>query len=56
MLLKSAEWREEIIHAERNPYFNGQIGFLLNFSGVLEFYRNNNHFSWVHVQDINYLE
>lgn len=56
LLLKSTEWRKEIIHAERNQFFNGQIGFLLNFAGVLEFYRKNNHCSWDHFQDTNYLE
>ncbi|MBT0090791.1 DUF262 domain-containing protein [Vibrio alginolyticus] len=56
LLLKSAEWRDEILLAEKNTFFNGQIGFLFNFSGVLEFYRENNHCSWDDELDSGYLE
>lgn len=36
LLLRAPEWRALIERAERHPYFRGDIGFLLRFSGVLD--------------------
>lgn len=33
-LFASPGWKECLMEAERRPYFNGQIGFLLEFAGV----------------------
>ncbi len=38
LILKDSEWRELILTAEANAYFDGQIGFLLEFAGIIEEY------------------
>lgn len=40
------EWASIIYETEKNPYFEGQIGFLLEFSGILEYYTENNDCNW----------
>lgn len=56
LLKKSDEWRKTIIDAEHHPYFSGQIGFILYFSGVLEYFRNNKHCSWTNEEDTIFLQ
>jgi hypothetical protein len=51
LILKSGDWRDAILRAENHLFFKGQIGCLLNFSGVLEYYRNNNSCNWDSIQD-----
>lgn len=46
LILKSDEWRQAVIDAERHPFFKGQIGSILNFCGVLEFYRKQMDCNW----------
>jgi hypothetical protein len=46
LILKSDEWSEIILDAEKHAFFNGQIGCILNFSGILEFYREHGHCDW----------
>ena len=45
-LIEKAGWRELIEDAEKHPYFNGQIGFLLEFSGICEYYAANKNLNW----------
>lgn len=45
-LIEQAGWRELIEDAEKHPYFNGQIGFLLEFSGICEYYAANKNLNW----------
>lgn len=51
LILKSDDWKNTILHAENHPFFKGQIGCLLNFSDILEYYRNNNDCNWDTSQD-----
>lgn len=46
LILKSDDWKNTILQAENHPFFKGQIGCLLNFSGILQYYRNNNNCNW----------
>ena len=46
LILKNAEWRKAIITIENHGYFNGQIGFLLEFSGIDEYLKKNGHINW----------
>ena len=46
LILKSDDWRDKVLEAEGNNFLNGQIGCLLNFSGILEHYRQHNHCDW----------
>lgn len=41
LVKKSDRWREAIIALEKHKYFNGQIGFVLEFSGIVDYYKNN---------------
>lgn len=46
LILKSGDWRDKVLEAEGNTFLNGQIGCLLNFSGILEYYRQHNNCDW----------
>lgn len=55
LILRSDQWKQAILEAEKqpfydsdkkHPFFNGQIGFLLNFSGILEYYREHGDCKW----------
>ena len=46
LILKSGDWRDKVLEAESNTFLNGQIGCLLNFSGILEYYRQHNNCDW----------
>ena len=49
-------WQELIEQAEKHPYFNGQIGFLLEFSGVCEYEDKNKKLLWSEEQNANFME
>ena len=55
LLLKSEDWQSAIYTAENHPFFKGQIGFLLNFSGILAFYREHKDCNWNEVDNNQYL-
>lgn len=55
LILRSDQWKQAILEAEKqtffdsdkkHPFFDGQIGFLLNFSGILEYYREYGDCMW----------
>lgn len=48
LMLASTEWRESILHAEKQnyPYFNGQIGFILEFSGLYSYFQEHAGSTW----------
>lgn len=43
---KSSEWKDEIVTIENHPFFRGQIGFILKFSGIFDYYRENKNLNW----------
>lgn len=45
-LVGRSEWKSCIENAEKHPYFNGQIGFILQFSGICDDYRENHELTW----------
>ena len=53
---KSKEWEELVVNTEHHTFFKGQIGFILSFSGILEFYRDNDCCEWDRGQNIAYLD
>lgn len=55
LILKSKLWSELILSVEKHSFFNGQIGFIFNFSGILGFYREHNHCNWLVEEDENYI-
>ena len=46
LILKGDNWRDEIISIEKNEYFKGQVGFLLDFAGIVDYYQENENCSW----------
>lgn len=55
LLLRSSEWREAIVSAEKHSFLKGQIGCILNFSEILSFYREHEHCNWSAEEDYEYL-
>lgn len=60
LLLKSAnndiDWKTAIVSAERVPYFNGQIGFLLYFAGIEDYFDKNKNCNWSEEEDKTHFE
>ena len=54
LILKNDAWREAIISIENHGYFKGQIGFLLDFSGVSQYFKTNTNVDWTTVENENY--
>jgi hypothetical protein len=48
------DWRNKVETIEKHNYFDGQIGFILEFSGIIEYFENNennNNCEWSIEQD-----
>jgi len=56
LIMKSAEWKQAVTSIENHGYFKGQIGFILSFSGILEFYLDNGHLNWSAQEDGAFFE
>jgi hypothetical protein len=54
LLLKSQSWTDAVKNIERHPYFHGQVGFILNFSGILEHFQEYEHCDWGEEEDSKY--
>lgn len=54
-LLQKENWEERILKAEQHGYFTGQIGFLLNFSGIEEYFDKNNNCNWSDEEDVSFI-
>lgn len=46
LMLKDKNWEEEIEKIEKHGYFNGQIGFILEFAGILDYYKDYKNCDW----------
>ncbi|RYE56936.1 MAG: DUF262 domain-containing protein, partial [Sphingobacteriales bacterium] len=56
LLLKDTTWYNKITQLEKHGYFQGQISFLLNFSGIEAFYKQNTHCNWNAQQNQQYFD
>jgi len=56
LLLKDDSWRLRIIEIENHSYFYGQVGFLLNFCEIDEYYKTNEDLEWSVSDNEKYLE
>ena len=56
LILKSDEWKNLVLESEQNPYFNGQIGFLLEFSKIDEAYKDKSILTWDASTDKQYMD
>lgn len=54
LMSKDDKWKTEIEKVEKHGYFSGQIGFLLEFAGILEYYNTNKNCNWNDQQNNEY--
>jgi len=54
LIIKNDNWKNRIEEVEKHGYFNGQIGFILEFAGIVEYYNNNKNCNWNDQLDIEY--
>lgn len=56
LLIKRPEWKEVIERTEKHNYFNGQIGFILEFAGIVNFFETNERgVFWTEEENNRYL-
>lgn len=55
LILKSDIWKKEIESAEQHQYFAGQIAFMFEFAGVLDYYEEFENCNWNEQEDNKYL-
>lgn len=51
LFTRGENWRNAIWKVERHGYFTGQIGFMLAFAGIAEFYRLHSNCNWCDAED-----
>lgn len=51
LIIRSPEWKALILEAEKHKYFDGQIGFVLYFAGILSEYSVNKINEWFDTDD-----
>jgi len=56
LITKSDDWKIKIEEVEKHGYFNGQIGFILEFAGILEYYSANKNCDWNSQEDAVYFK
>ena len=56
LITKDNAWTEKIEDAEQHKYFNGQIGFILEFTEIIDFYIQNKHCNWNAEDDKRYFD
>lgn len=56
LITKNDKWKMAIEETEQNKYFNGQIGFILEFAGILEYYSQQNNCDWNQLDDSTYYD
>jgi hypothetical protein len=54
LINKGDNWKKQIESAEKNDCFDGQIGFILEFSGIDDFYKKNYNCNWTEQEDKDY--
>lgn len=55
LILKSEDWKEVILNLEEHSFFSGQIGFALQFAGVVDYFIKHNKVDWDQAEDTHYL-
>lgn len=50
------KWLSKILEAERHGYFNGQIGFMLEFAGIVDYYESKHNVDWTEKQDKTFFD
>ena len=50
------KWLSKILEAERHGYFNGQIGFMLEFAGIVDYYVRKQNVDWTEEQNETFFD
>ncbi|MCC4284855.1 DUF262 domain-containing protein [Marinobacter salarius] len=53
---KSSEWLTEVLSLENHSFFRGQVGFVLKFSGIVDYYLEHGNTGWGEADQQNYLD
>ena len=56
LITKTNNWKEKIEDVEKQKCFEGQIGFVLEFSGIFDYYERNNNCDWTKQDDEKYFK
>lgn len=56
LINKSKRWEESIKSVEKHPYFDGQIAFIIEFAGILEYFEKNENCLWSAKEDDAFFE
>ncbi len=56
LIIKDDKWKNKIEVTEKHGYFNGQIGFILEFAGILDYYKTHNNCNWNDHEDEKYFD
>ena len=51
LLRRGCEWRNAITVVEKHGYFTGQIGFMLAFAGIADYYKSHRNCAWSDEED-----
>jgi len=51
LITKNDNWKNIIEKIEKHGYFNGQIGFILEFAGIVDYYMENKNCDWSETED-----
>ncbi len=54
LILKDDSWKQRVLSAEKHKYFNGQINFILNFSGIEDYYNSEGNCDWSTAENANF--
>lgn len=52
LIKNSTSWKNTIIEFEDHPFFRGQIGFALRFSGIVKYYASNKNTNWPDTENV----
>jgi hypothetical protein len=55
LINKGEKWQSAVEQAELHPYFSGQIMFMLEFSGVLNYFEERKDCNWTEVENEAFL-
>jgi hypothetical protein len=56
LLETSPDWNRAVLGLEAHTYFTGQIGFVLKFSGIVDYYQENKNTDWGDEADQKYFK
>lgn len=56
LILKSQQWAQIIIAAERQVFHKGQLAYLFEFSGVWDYFKLNKHVNWSDDENVDFLD